>query len=163
MLTDGRGQGDGNPMDKPHLVERFRKNFLKRWKANPLPESILRCWKRACGAFGGDQRLGMVGYRGRFSIRAAGALIELELPADCGGAGGFTYLGADGNTYGGSMADYVGVMPDPQFSDIGEQFPNAVAEGYVGWSVPATAIRGGTIILDAGFIPESRVFYTGVR
>lgn len=60
------------------------------------------------------------------------------------------------------MADFAGVIPNP-LHGIGEQFPNAVAEGYIAWSVPTTAIRGGTIIVDTGVINRTRVFYAGVR
>jgi hypothetical protein len=75
----------------------------------------------------------------------------------------FRYLGSDGNTYGNGMADSAGVIPRPLI-DIGEQFPGASAEGNVSWSVPATAISGGVIIVeDPWRSAETRVFFTGAK
>jgi len=68
------------------------------------------------------------------------------------------YLGADGNTYSSG----IGVIPS-RFDDIGEQFPRAVAEGYIGWSVPTTAITGGSIIIEELFRTETRVFFAAGR
>jgi|GEM_PF-2004232 len=75
----------------------------------------------------------------------------------------FRYLGSDGNTYGGGMADSAGVIHRPLI-DIGEQFPGASAEGNVSWSVPATAISGGAIIVeDPWMSAETRVFFAGSK
>jgi hypothetical protein len=69
------------------------------------------------------------------------------------------YLGTDGNTYDSG----IGVLPKP-FSDIGEQFPGASAEGYIGWSVPADVIKGGAIIVEESFsFDDTRVFFVGVQ
>lgn len=72
------------------------------------------------------------------------------------------FVGSDGNTYGGAMADYTGVIPRP-LTDIGEQFSGAVAEGNVAWSVPMPAIPGGVISISEGWRPETRVFFAGAR
>jgi len=73
------------------------------------------------------------------------------------------YLGSDGNTYGEGMDDYCGVIPEA-LSDIGEQFPGAVAEGNVCWSVPADVIAGGAIIIEETLsFEDTRVFFAGVE
>lgn len=70
------------------------------------------------------------------------------------------YLGSDGNTYGEGEC---GVLPKP-YSDIGEQFPGASAEGHVAWSVPSDTVVGGKIIIEEMFSFENtRVFFEGVR
>jgi hypothetical protein len=69
------------------------------------------------------------------------------------------YLGSDGNSY----SEGVGVVPKA-FSDIGEQFPGATAEGNVGWAVPADAVSGGKIIVEESFsFEDRRVFFQGAE
>jgi hypothetical protein len=69
------------------------------------------------------------------------------------------YLGSDGNSY----SEGVGVVPKA-FSDIGEQFPGATAEGNVGWAVPADAVSGGKIIVEESFsFEDTRVFFQGAE
>ncbi len=69
------------------------------------------------------------------------------------------YLGSDGNVYSSGC----GVLPKP-FSDIGEQFPGASAEGNIGWSVPSDAVEGGTIIIEESLsFDDTRVFFEGVK
>lgn len=69
------------------------------------------------------------------------------------------YLGSDGNAY----SEGVGVVPKA-FSDIGEQFPGATAEGNVGWAVPADAVSGGKIIVEESFsFEDTRVFFQGAE
>lgn len=69
------------------------------------------------------------------------------------------YLGSDGNVYDSGC----GVLPK-QFSDIGEQFPGASAQGNIAWSVPSDAVDGGAIIIEESFSFDStRVFFEGVR
>lgn len=69
------------------------------------------------------------------------------------------YLGSDGNAY----SEGVGVVPKA-FSDIGEQFPGATAEGNVGWAVPADAVSGGKIIVEESFsFEDRRVFFQGAE
>lgn len=69
------------------------------------------------------------------------------------------YLGSDGNSY----SEGVGVVPKA-FSDIGEQFPGATAEGNVGWAVPVDAVRGGRIIVEESFsFEDTRVFFQGAE
>lgn len=69
------------------------------------------------------------------------------------------YLGSDGNAY----SEGVGVVPKA-FSDIGEQFPGATAEGNVGWAVPADAVSGGKIIVEESFsFEDTRVFFQGAQ
>lgn len=70
------------------------------------------------------------------------------------------YLGSDGNTYDEGEC---GVLPKC-YSDIGEQFPGASAEGHAAWSVPSDAVVGGKIIIEESFSFETtRVFFEGVR
>ncbi|HEY8347213.1 MAG TPA: hypothetical protein VIL07_08040 [Symbiobacteriaceae bacterium] len=70
------------------------------------------------------------------------------------------YLGNDGNTY--SSGD-CGVIPQP-YTDIGEQFPGASAEGNVCWAVPSSAISGGSIIVEETFsFEDTRVFFAGAQ
>lgn len=69
------------------------------------------------------------------------------------------YLGSDGNSY----SKGVGVVPKA-FSDIGEQFPGATAEGNVGWAVSADAVSGGKIIVEKSFsFEDTRVFFQGAE
>jgi hypothetical protein len=69
------------------------------------------------------------------------------------------YLGSDGNAY----SEGVGVVPKA-FSDIGEQFPGATAEGNIGWAVPVDAVSGGRIIVEESFsFEDTRVFFQGAQ
>lgn len=70
------------------------------------------------------------------------------------------YLGSTNVTYGLSMDDWCGVIPD-DLSDKGSQFPNSTVEGNICWSVPESAIKGGKIILAAGYSDDDRVFFDG--
>lgn len=73
------------------------------------------------------------------------------------------YLGSDGNSYGYGSDDYCGVIPTP-FIEIGEQFPGATSEGNVCWSIPSSAISGGTIIIEEMLsATNSRVFFEGAK
>lgn len=69
------------------------------------------------------------------------------------------YYGASGNTFGSSMEDSCGVIPNGM-SDQGETFPDGTVTGNLCWSVPTDQIDGGAIIVEASFSMDSdRVFF----
>lgn len=69
------------------------------------------------------------------------------------------FLGSGGNTFGESMEDDCGVIPEP-IHDKGETFPDGTVEGNDCWSVPSDQVQGGAIIIEASFEIESdRVFF----
>jgi hypothetical protein len=67
--------------------------------------------------------------------------------------------GAGGNTFGGGMDDYCGVIPDP-LNDTGETFPGGEVSGNVCISVDADQIEGATIrVEEALSFDDTRAFY----
>ncbi|MCE5289641.1 MAG: hypothetical protein LLG14_10420 [Nocardiaceae bacterium] len=73
-----------------------------------------------------------------------------------------SYLGSNRVTFGNSMDDYCGVIPD-SLTDKGEQFPNSTVEGNVCWSVPIDSTVGGSVLIEFGFSDDDRVFFDGVK
>jgi hypothetical protein len=68
-------------------------------------------------------------------------------------------VGAGGNTFGGGMDDYCGVIPDP-LDDTGETFPGGEVGGNVCISVDADQVEGATIrVEEALSFDDTRAFY----
>lgn len=68
-------------------------------------------------------------------------------------------VGAGGNTFGTSMDDYCGVIPD-SLDDTSETFPGGSVSGNVCVSVEAAQVDGATIRLEEAFsLNDTRVFY----
>jgi hypothetical protein len=65
-------------------------------------------------------------------------------------------VGSLGNTFGGSMEDYCGVIPEA-LDDQGELFPNATAEGNVCVSAEADQLPGATIQVEQ-FLADEPVY-----
>jgi hypothetical protein len=66
-------------------------------------------------------------------------------------------VGSAGNTFGTSMDDNCGVIPDP-LRDQGETFPGGRVEGNECVSVESSQLIGATIRVQAGFLGDDRVF-----
>lgn len=57
------------------------------------------------------------------------------------------FVSSAGNTYGMSMDDYCGVIPN-DLSDVGEMYKDATGSGNVCMSVPAGEIEGGVWVIE---------------
>jgi hypothetical protein len=69
------------------------------------------------------------------------------------------FNGSGGNTFGSSMDDYCGVIPNP-LDGHGEMFPGATATGNVCASVPADQLDDGAswLIEDTWSVQSDRTF-----